>query len=81
MTIGICTQKFPLQGKWLGDLENSIGIFNKGGICIDGTGSNLESAGIFKEGDVIGLGIIHYPTNSSMKSFATRNGELMGKNI
>lgn len=35
--------------------------------------------GDFLKGDMVGVGIIHWP-NSKIECFATSNGELLGKN-
>jgi hypothetical protein len=70
-----------LQGKWLGNLNNSIGICYKDGIFIDGSfieiGNDSEE---FKKGDSVGLGIIHH-SNSKMECLVTWNGKLLGKMI
>jgi hypothetical protein len=73
-----------LEGKWLGigGIENSIGIWNKQEIWIDGSyveiGSVIDN---FEEGDVVGLGIINSSTanTSKISLFATCNGKLLGK--
>lgn len=75
--IGFCTKEFPREGKMLGDVENSYGIGVKSGIRIDGD-LKKYSFGIFKEGDVVGVGIVHYPSKSLLKSFVTLNGQLLG---
>lgn len=72
--IGFCTKQFPLQGKCLGDEENSIGIDAYVGMGIDGQYKLFGN-----EEEYFGVGIIHCPANSPMKSFATWNCQLLGK--
>jgi hypothetical protein len=68
-----------LQGKLLGEFENSIGIYRPNGIWIDRSETKFENTDFFKKWDVLGLGIMHSPTNSSVaKCFATLNGNLLG---
>ena len=63
---------------------NSIGLERKKEIKIDGHRINFENGfgryDYFREGNIVGLGLIHHP-DSSMKCFATLNGQLLGKNI
>jgi hypothetical protein len=75
-------QKFPLEGKWLGSENNSIGIDQKGGMEVYGNWQKFnEKEGWFQKGDFVGIGIINSSKNSSMKCFATLNGELLGNII
>jgi hypothetical protein len=70
-----------LEGKWLGNWNNSIGIWRKDGIWIDGSWTKIGNVGgYFKKGDFVGLGIIHR-SNSKMECFTTWNGQLLGKII
>lgn len=65
---------------YLGNGINSIGIWNKSGIWIEGNVFNFEHPNEwFREGEVVGLGIVHQ-TDSKMECFATWNGDLLGKN-
>jgi hypothetical protein len=69
-----------MENAWLGDANNSIGIWNNGDMHIDGEKIEFKnSRGFFKEGDFLGIGIIHGPI-SKMECFVTSNGELLGKN-
>lgn len=78
ITIGFCDKQFPLENNWLGN-SNSIGIWRKYVISIDGFQTKLEDYfKYFAEKDVIGLGIIYQP-DSIMECFSTFNGELLGK--
>jgi hypothetical protein len=71
-----------LEDIFLGWRKNSIGFDRQGRIQIDGNSMfKFENAyEQSKDGDVIGIGIIHLP-NSSMLCFVTRNGKLIGKII
>jgi len=68
-----------LEHKRLG-FENSIGIWPKGGMRIDGKKTEFANDGYFREGDFIGIGIIQQ-ANTSLECFATCNGKLLGKII
>jgi len=66
-------------------LPNSIGIYEKRGMQIYDDKSplfprfeNVNGNADFNEGDVNGIGIIKCQANSSMKCFATCNGQLLG---
>ena len=84
-----------MEDKELGVVNNSIGIFDKEDLWIDGelidfnnAKEDLENSNgdfeiadeYFKKGDIVGIGIIHHP-NSKLECFATWNGELLGKII
>ena len=67
-----------MEKESLGKTNNSIGTLRKGDLWIDGSVTKLENVnGFFKEGDVIGLGIIHSMANPPMECFATCNGALL----
>ena len=83
IVIGFCDEQFPLEGTTLGDKQNSIGMMTKNGIKYDGQfgkwKENNCSGGKFIVGDVIGIGLIHsMGNNSSLKCFATCNGQFLG---
>lgn len=85
--VGFCDKQFPLEvdwpkkdDEWLGLWKNTIGIWRKGSIGIDGNlycfDENCKA--YFKKWTVVGLGIIHQ-SNGKMKCFATWKGKLLGK--
>jgi len=79
IVIGFSQQHFPMEDKYVGKEKNSIGIFQKDGIYIDGNYIKFKNVdGSFKEGDFVGLGIIHQ-ANCKLECFATYNGKLLGK--
>jgi hypothetical protein len=70
-----------LEGKGIGQENNSIGIWHKNGIWIDGSWTKIgNDSEEFIKGDFVGLGIIHR-SNSKMECFTTWNGQLLGKII
>jgi hypothetical protein len=79
--IGFCTRQFSLKGI-IGRKKNSIGIWSKGELWIDGKmiaeyeNTNEEW---FKKGDIIGIGIAQFPANRSLKFFATCKRKLLGE--
>lgn len=76
--IGFCVQEFPLEGESVG-WEDSIGIWGKEIIAIDGTQVKIgKDKGLFKKRDFVGIGIVHQP-NWKMECFVTLNGKLLGK--
>jgi len=78
--IGFGTEKFPLEGNWLGELDNSIGLWRRNTIWIDGAETIFGKVDeYFKEGDVVGLGLIHSLGISTMECFVTLNGQLLRK--
>jgi hypothetical protein len=68
-----------LQGKFLGQENNSIGIWQKNGMLIDGSWTKIGNVGgDFKKGDFVGIGLILQP-NSKLECFTTWNEQLLGK--
>ena len=82
--IGFCDQKFPLVCEWLGDVDNSIGIWRIDEMDIDGNktvkfGNDNTYFGNVNV-NVVGLGIINNQ-NLKMECFVILNGQLHGKII
>lgn len=51
-------------------------------MSIDGSETEFGNAkGSFLTKDMIGIGIVHFPTNSTMKCFTSCKGNLLGKKI
>jgi hypothetical protein len=64
-----------LQSKYLGQENNSIGIWHKNGMLIDGSWTKIGNDNeYFKKGDFVGIGLILQP-NSKMEILSrAKNG-------
>ena len=71
--MGFSAKQYPIY--------HSIRISDTEGIWIDGVEIKFGTAKEdFKQGDIVGIGIMHSTTNSSgAKCFVTLNGKLLGK--